>query len=502
MFQYLNELTYYYISAGSADTAQEWVRMMRQCVNKKPKVSRNEVQQIRSLVLQIKECKLSNKLAHAQIICRIALDNCFIASTRPLSTENICVFDESYRFEDLQPYSDVVSIEVTALKKGTFWPAKDANIGSVEFNLSKLPNGQDLDQWHTFPNVRASKGSLRLIATFKHEVILPSEEYRGLSETILSDDLVIIETLSKVCNEHHSELAGILIELFCHHQKVLPLLSKCLARAIDREDNVSTLFRASTVATMLMDQFMKLLAMDYLLSILRQPIQFITTSTEPCELNPGYLPRGTDTAKNQENLESHISLVLNEIYNSVNICPLPLRYLFHCLQEQVALKWPSDQGVRTRAVSAFLFLRFICPALLKPHLFNLVSDPPSQTSDRSLKLVTKTVQNVANLIEFKGKEPFMGALNTFIKKQMVKMRGFIDAISNVSELPKVNHPSSDPARAWASLYRLCCTYEHKLKEYSQKEKQVMELLSVMQILKATEERYLNTRSGLVNPTFK
>jgi hypothetical protein len=66
----------------------------------------------------------------------------------------------------------------------------------------------------------------------------------------------------------------------------------------------------------------------------------------------------------------------------------------------------------------------------------------------------------------------------------------------------VNHPSSDPARAWASLYRLCCTYEHKLKEYSQKEKQVMELLSVMQILKATEERYLNTRSGLVNPTFK
>lgn len=54
----------------------------------------------------------------------------------------------------------------------------------MELVLEKLPNGQDDDQWHTLliPNTRASKGSLRVIATFKHEVILPLEEYRGLTE--------------------------------------------------------------------------------------------------------------------------------------------------------------------------------------------------------------------------------------------------------------------------------------------------------------------------------
>lgn len=72
--------------------------MMRQCVNKKPKVSRSEVQQIRSLGLQIKECKF-NKLAHSQIFCRVAVDSCFVARTRPLSDEHPCIFDESYRFE-------------------------------------------------------------------------------------------------------------------------------------------------------------------------------------------------------------------------------------------------------------------------------------------------------------------------------------------------------------------------------------------------------------------
>ena len=36
-------------------------------------------------------------------------------------------------------------------------------------------------------------------------------------------------------------------------------------------------------------------------------------------------------------------------------------------------------------------------------------------------------------------------------------------------MPPVTYPSSDPARAWASLHRLCQTYEGKLKEVSLKE---------------------------------
>lgn len=92
-----------------------------------------------------------------------------------------------------------MTVDVTETKKGIFQTyAKDASMGrhviiieyiyplsgSVELQLGKLPNGQDFDQWNTLtiPNTRASKGSLRVIATFKHEVILPLEEYRGFSE--------------------------------------------------------------------------------------------------------------------------------------------------------------------------------------------------------------------------------------------------------------------------------------------------------------------------------
>ena len=48
--------------------------------------------------------------------------------------------------------------------------------------------------------------------------------------------------------------------------------------------NTSTLFRASTLSTMLMDQFMKLTASQYLHSILKEPISNVMAATEPCEV--------------------------------------------------------------------------------------------------------------------------------------------------------------------------------------------------------------------------
>jgi len=54
---------------------------------------------------------------------------------------------------------------------------------------------------------------------------------------------------------------------------------------------------------------------------------------------------------------------------------------------------------------------------------------PNSTADRALKLVTKSVQNLANLVEFKTKESFMIYLNHFIKEHLPRMRHFVDQIA-------------------------------------------------------------------------
>ena len=54
---------------------------------------------------------------------------------------------------------------------------------------------------------------------------------------------------------------------------------------------------------------------------------------------------------------------------------------------------------------------------------------PSEASLRSMKLVAKAVQNLANLVSFKTKEPFMATLNPFIIRHMPDMIKFIDKLS-------------------------------------------------------------------------
>lgn len=56
-------------------------------------------------------------------------------------------------------------------------------------------------------------------------------------------------------------------------------------------------------------------------------------------------------------------------------------------------------------------------------------DLPSPMADRTLKLVTRTIQNLANLAVFKQKEAFMVYLNPFITKNMKSMKSFVNQIA-------------------------------------------------------------------------
>lgn len=88
---------------------------------------------------------------------------------------------------------------------------------------------------------------------------------------------------------------------------------------------------------------------------------------------------------------------------SSEACPRSVRYICGCLQKSVLEKWPDERFVRTRVVSGFIFLRLLCPALLNPRQFGLVGEQPNPFATRSLVMVAKCLQNLANLVEFGGK---------------------------------------------------------------------------------------------------
>ena len=114
-----------------------------------------------------------------------------------------------------------------------------------------------------------------------------------------------------------------------------------------------------------------------------------------------------------------------------------LRYICSCLQKKVMSRWPQERLVRTRVVSGFVFLRLLCPAILNPRHFNLISETPSHNASRSLIMVAKCLQNLANLVEFGGKEPYMEVVNPFILKNKERMVYYLDQLSVILS-PSVN----------------------------------------------------------------
>ena len=139
---------------------------------------------------------------------------------------------------------------------------------------------------------------------------------------------------------------------------------------------------------------------SFVQTALREPLKRILDAKQSCEVNPTKLEKLDEVCANAEHLLSLLDAVTDSIFRSADACPPSLRFICGCLQRTCAAKWPSDPLVRTRVVGAFVFLRLICPAIVNPREFGLSDEAPSETASRSMILIAKCLQNLANLVEF------------------------------------------------------------------------------------------------------
>ncbi|KAF2976918.1 hypothetical protein EK904_010967 [Melospiza melodia maxima] len=354
-------------------------------------------------------------------------------------------------------------------------------------------------------------GSLRVRARYSMEKIMPEEEYSEFKELILQKELHVVYALSHVCGQDRTLLAGILLKIFLHEKLESLLLRTLNDREISMEDEATTLFRATTLASTLMEQYMKATATSFVHHALKDSILKIMESKQSCELNPSKLEKNEDVNTNLAHLLSILSELVEKIFMAAEILPPTLRYIYGCLQKSVQNKWPANTTMRTRVVSGFVFLRLICPAILNPRMFNIISDSPSPTAARTLTLVAKSVQNLANLVEFGAKvniilhtenilqrtvfpEPYMEGVNPFIKSNKHRMIMFLDELGNVPELPDTaEHSRTDLSRDLAALHEICVAHSDELRTLSN-ERGVMQhvlkkLLAITELLQQKQNQY-------------
>lgn len=142
-----------------------------------------------------------------------------------------------------------------------------------------------------------------------------------------------------------------------------------LSEILDLEDT-SLIFRGNSLATKSMESYMKLVGEGYLKHTLCDIVRSIIETNYDLEIDPSKVTNQNSLQANREELIQILHLVCGRVFNSCNRFPKELKTIF-CQLRQNCLKYGKTDEMCDMLISASIFLRFICPAILSPNLFNL-----------------------------------------------------------------------------------------------------------------------------------
>ncbi|KAJ8321310.1 hypothetical protein KUTeg_001168 [Tegillarca granosa] len=203
------------------------------------------------------------------------------------------------------------------------------------------------------------------------------------------------------------DIATTLVHIMQRLNKAKDFLSDVIMAEIVKNENQNLTFRGNTIGTKAMEAYMKLVGEKYLQDTLGDFVKTMIDSEDDCEVDPTKIA-------NPQVLQNHQRFELRDVFSS---------FRSRCKQYH-------RDDTADNLISACIFLRFLCPSILSPSLFNLTQEYPHEKAVRGLTLIAKTIQTLANLTKFGGKEEFMTFMNEFLERQSSTMSTFLKQISS------------------------------------------------------------------------
>lgn len=237
---------------------------------------------------------------------------------------------------------------------------------------------------------------------------------------------------------------------------LLSMFQSVLSHQFESETEFGSLMRGNTPVSRMMTTYTgRIPGQTYLKNVLSESINGIVVHNTPnLEINPqriyeelveeGVCDAAADNFEMipavQTVLEPRISKlqkvtenVLESILASVDQVPYGIRWICKQIRSLARRKFPNVPDIALCSlIGAFFILRFVNPAIVSPHAFLLVSDPPSQNARRTLTLVAKLLQHLVNQ-PTSPKEDFMRPLQGFFALHRERMYTFLHALCSVSD---------------------------------------------------------------------
>ncbi|KAI9827628.1 MAG: hypothetical protein M1819_006917 [Sarea resinae] len=124
---------------------------------------------------------------------------------------------------------------------------------------------------------------------------------------------------------------------------------------------------------------------------------------------------------------------LTTIIDGLEETPYGIRWICKQIRSLSKRKYPDAQDqVICTLIGGFFFLRFINPAIVTPRSYMLIDGTPAEHPRRTLTLIAKMLQNLANKPSY-AKEPYMAKLQPFIHQNKERVNKFLLDLCEVQD---------------------------------------------------------------------
>ncbi|KAI9574812.1 hypothetical protein HD554DRAFT_2201766 [Boletus coccyginus] len=252
-----------------------------------------------------------------------------------------------------------------------------------------------------------------------------------LRELVKGSDMVLAMVICECCPASEVDMMiSVLMNIFDTRAALVALLKTMIDREIAHTASDADLFRSNSTCTRFLSAFARIHGYNYLRSLILPLIK--TMSSMPLgrayDLDPSKTPKHK-LEQNQRDVEFIASSFLEIIGSSVPaLPPVHVRPTSCHLTFDSYQVWPESKFA---ALGAFIFLRFISPAIVAPETVDVEVPKDDGVIRRGLMIIAKVMQNLANNIFF-AKEAHMVCLNEFLKANITNVTRFLSEVNKYS----------------------------------------------------------------------